>query len=85
MSHRAMLLHCRCDVVAVSAAADDAEGGACTCRTPEGEKVKLPLAGKDLTISASEQDLEKAASPWQAVASQLAKNPKAEAKIGQSA
>jgi hypothetical protein len=43
------------------------------------------LAGKDLTISASEQDLEKAASPWRGLASQLAKNPKAEAKIGQSA
>jgi hypothetical protein len=43
------------------------------------------LVGKDLTISASEQQLEKAASPWQALATQLAKNPKAEAKLGQSA
>jgi hypothetical protein len=43
------------------------------------------LAGKTLKITAGEQDLEKAASPWQALASQLAKNPKAEAKIGQSA
>jgi hypothetical protein len=41
------------------------------------------LAGKDLTVSASEQELEKAASPWQALAAQLAKNPKA--KIGQNA
>jgi hypothetical protein len=41
------------------------------------------LVGKDLTISASEQELEKAASPWQALATQLAKNPKA--KIGQNA
>jgi hypothetical protein len=42
------------------------------------------LVGKELKISASEQELEKAASPWRALASELAKNPKAEAKIGQS-
>ena len=43
------------------------------------------LVGKELTIRASEEDLEKAASPWRSFASQLAKNPKAEAKIGQPA
>ena len=43
------------------------------------------LAGKTLKITAGEQDLEKAASPWRALASRLAKNPKAEAKIGESA
>jgi hypothetical protein len=41
------------------------------------------LAGKDLTVSVKEQELEKAASPWQALAAQLAKNPKA--RIGQNA
>jgi hypothetical protein len=40
------------------------------------------LVGKELKISASDQDLEKAASPWQALASQLAKNPRADAKLG---
>ena len=54
-------------------------------------KVELPvfglpaLAGKNLTIAASKQDLETAASPWRELASQLAKNPKAEAGVGQSA
>jgi hypothetical protein len=43
------------------------------------------LVGKELTITASKEDLEKAASSWRALASQLAKNPKAEAKVGQSA
>jgi hypothetical protein len=41
------------------------------------------LLGKEMTIAVSEEELGKAASPWQALASQLAKNPKAEAKIGQ--
>ena len=39
------------------------------------------LGGKDRTITVSEEELEKAASPWRALASQLAKNPKAEAKL----
>jgi hypothetical protein len=52
----------------------------------EFPKFGLPaLAGKERTITVSEKELEKAASPWRALASQLAKNPKAEAKLGQSA
>jgi hypothetical protein len=40
------------------------------------------LVGKEMTIAVSEEVLEKAASPWRALASQFAKSPKAEAKIG---
>jgi hypothetical protein len=60
MSHRAMLLHCRC------------EGDACTCKTPDGEKVKLSgmiSAGKyrDGSSTAS-SDARVALSPIQAAA-----------------
>jgi hypothetical protein len=60
MSHRAMLLHCRC------------EGDACTCKTPDGEKAKLSgmiNAGKyrDGSSTAS-SDARVALSPIQAAA-----------------
>jgi hypothetical protein len=52
----------------------------------EFPKFGLPaLVGKERTITVSEEELEKAASPWRALASELAKNPKAEAKLGRSA
>jgi hypothetical protein len=50
-------------------------------------KIEIPrfglpaLAGKELQISANEQALEKAAAPWRALATQLVKNPKADARI----
>jgi hypothetical protein len=43
------------------------------------------LVGKEMTISAGKQAVEKAAAPWQALAAQLVKNPNADAEIGQSA
>jgi len=51
-------------------------------------KVEFPmfglpaLTGKQLTISVGKQELEKAASPWRALANEIAKNPKAQAKVG---
>jgi hypothetical protein len=51
-------------------------------------KIEIPrfglptLAGKELEISASQQALEKAAAPWRALATQLVKNPNADAEIG---
>ena len=39
------------------------------------------LVGKEMTITASKEDLEEAASPWRALANNLAKNPKADAKL----
>jgi hypothetical protein len=51
-------------------------------------KIEIPrfglpaLSGKELEISVSQQALEKAAAPWRALATQLVKNPNADAKIG---
>jgi hypothetical protein len=50
-------------------------------------KIDLPrfglpaLAGKDFQISANQQALDKAAAPWRVLATELVKNPKADAKI----
>jgi hypothetical protein len=51
-------------------------------------KIEIPrfglpaLAGKKVEISANQEALEKAAAPWRALATQLVKNPNADAKIG---
>jgi hypothetical protein len=51
-------------------------------------KIEIPrfglpaLAGKELQISVNEQALQKAAAPWRAFATELVKNPNADAKIG---
>lgn len=53
-----------------------------------GSEIKFPyfglpaLAGKEMKITASQQALENAAARWRKLASELAKNPRAEAKIG---
>jgi hypothetical protein len=61
MPLKAMLLHCRC------------EDSSCTCKTPDGEKVKLSgmiSAGKyrDVSESTSSSDARVALSPIQAAA-----------------
>ena len=61
MSHKAMLLHCRC------------EDSSCACKTPDGEKVKLSgmiSAGKyrDNSSSTASSDARVALSPIQAAA-----------------
>jgi hypothetical protein len=51
-------------------------------------KIEIPrfglpaLAGKEVGISVSQQALENAAAPWRTLATELVKNPNADAKIG---
>jgi hypothetical protein len=53
-----------------------------------GSEIKFPyfslpaLAGKEMKITASQQALQNAAEPWRKLASEFAKNPRAEANIG---
>jgi hypothetical protein len=52
MSHKAMLLHCRCD------------GDACNCTTPSGEQVRVKLPGtivcrsRDSAVYVGEDDVD---------------------------